>query len=337
MFIKRSYISTLILTAILVVSVSACNQDNTVTNSLELNDTTGQNYQVTGKEKSSPDAYQGNVRYLAEDLNSYNYKNCLFEIDSAPEFLPNTTTYRDLTFGAPSSLIVCDSSNLAAYGLSNPETDKLTDRITLPAPAASVELQMYVAPNRPATGLIGYDQNGNEVARSLLTEEGWHMPVIRTDYYSNVRIYSIDLVTVEYPSRIAVLDVNYQKPLYENQAPEITFTQVENSLFPANNKMKLVVSDIKSTDDQDPASEVTVEVRSNEKVKGKKPIYEVQKTVSGLNLYLRASRNGKGSGRKYMVTLTSSDSEGMTTKKVISVDVPHDRGNHGFKRIGKKK
>lgn len=331
-----SFIRVLLFSAIVSFSITACNQDSTITNTMNQAETVG-DLIATAKSKSSSTTYEGNIRYLAEDLSAYDYKNCLFEIDSAPDFLPNTTSYRDLTFGAPSSLIVCDSANLAAYGLSNPETDILTDHITLPAPAASVELQMYVAPNRPATGLIGYDQNGNEVARNLLTEEGWKMPVIRTDYYSNIRIYSIDIISTEYPTRIAVLDVNYQKPFYDNQAPEINYTQVTNSLFPANNKMKLVLSEIKATDDQDPAADVTVEVSSNEKTKGKKPIYEIEKTVKGLNVYLRASRNGNGSGRKYMVQLTSTDSEGLTARKFISVDVPHDRGNHGIKKVGKKK
>ncbi len=100
-----------------------------------------------------------------------------------------------------------------------------------------------------------------------------------------------------------------------------------SSLWPANHKMKDVMIDYKTADNCGGATS-SLSVRSNEPVSGTgdgdtAPDWVI---LDNHRLQLRAERSGKGSGRVYTVTITSTDASGNVATKTIDVLVPHNMG-----------
>lgn len=119
----------------------------------------------------------------------------------------------------------------------------------------------------------------------------------------------------------------------DTTAPEITYTQEKNNLWPPNHKMVLVASNILATDIVDGTVAVEVNVASNEPSNGKgdgntSSDYEVHTNPDGsLDVYVRAERSGKGKGRTYTVTMTSTDETGNSLSESFDVSVAKNQGN----------
>lgn len=99
-------------------------------------------------------------------------------------------------------------------------------------------------------------------------------------------------------------------------------------LWPANHRMVEITAAITVRDDRDPRPRVWIEsITSNEADSGRgsgKRGGDIQRTADG-RVFLRAERNGNGTGRIYTITYVAADASGNSTRKAVVVSVPHDR------------
>jgi hypothetical protein len=103
------------------------------------------------------------------------------------------------------------------------------------------------------------------------------------------------------------------------QAPVITGVFASpDVLWPPNHKFADVT--INYTETSNCPSTFTLSVTSNE------PGPDEWIIVDAHHVQLRAERNGNGSGRVYIITITSTN-EGGTTTQAVTVLVPHDQGH----------
>lgn len=104
--------------------------------------------------------------------------------------------------------------------------------------------------------------------------------------------------------------------------PTVDLEQVEETLWPPNNKMVLCAVLKGASDDQDPDPAVSdPEVTSDEDIdEGDWELREENE------IWLRAERDGSGDGRVYTVTVKATDAAGNEGTATIEVTVPHDQG-----------
>lgn len=109
--------------------------------------------------------------------------------------------------------------------------------------------------------------------------------------------------------------------------PEIQADMVADKLWPPNNKMRLVVQEISATD---LVSEVatSVDVMVDDAGSNFDNDWRVEKTADGTyNVWVRATRDGRGTGRSYAISISSTDASGNTATEFHTVTVAHDQGN----------
>ena len=120
--------------------------------------------------------------------------------------------------------------------------------------------------------------------------------------------------------------------IQDTTAPELSYTVERTSLWPANHKMVVSLSNISASDIYDPAPVTSVIVNSNEDANGKgdgntDSDWEVTQNSDGsYEVKLRAERSGRGSGRVYSVTISSTDSSGNTSEEIVEVSVLKSKG-----------
>ncbi|OGG45999.1 MAG: hypothetical protein A3F84_23910 [Candidatus Handelsmanbacteria bacterium RIFCSPLOWO2_12_FULL_64_10] len=101
--------------------------------------------------------------------------------------------------------------------------------------------------------------------------------------------------------------------------------------------MVLVAKGISVTDNSDPAPSLDVTVTSNEPDNGLGDgdtalDWEVKKNQDGtFDVWVRAERSGKGSGRIYTITATTRDASGNEAMSSATVTVGHDQGKRSAK------
>jgi uncharacterized repeat protein (TIGR01451 family) len=142
-----------------------------------------------------------------------------------------------------------------------------------------------------------------------------------------VRIINTATVSSESPdsdpsnnSSSAMVTTSNPPPVISNQSVNI------QSLTPPNHKMRDVTVSYTVTDNCGPLSN-RLSVTSNEPINGTgdgdtAPDWEI---VDANHVRLRAERSGRGSGRVYTLTITSTDSAGNSSSKQVFVSVPHDQ------------
>lgn len=114
-------------------------------------------------------------------------------------------------------------------------------------------------------------------------------------------------------------------------APSIGLNVSPTTLWPPNHAMVKVASGIMATDDCDAAPAVTVSVTSNEAINSQgdgntDPDWQVVNNGNGtFDVYVRAERSGKGTGRVYTITVTATDSFGNSSIATGTVKVPHSQ------------
>ncbi|MDX1618601.1 MAG: hypothetical protein R3224_07425 [Balneolaceae bacterium] len=117
----------------------------------------------------------------------------------------------------------------------------------------------------------------------------------------------------------------------DDTPPEIIYTLETESLWPPNHKMVPAVTGIAAVDDVDGPVTPIVTVASNEDTNGKgdgntSPDWAIADNGDGtFDVYLRAERSGRRSGRVYTVTITATDASGNPAEEIVEVNVPHDQ------------
>jgi hypothetical protein len=119
-----------------------------------------------------------------------------------------------------------------------------------------------------------------------------------------------------------------------DQPPELTVTANPHVLWPPNHNMVLITVDHLVTDDTDPSP--TVELVSVESTEPDDAdgggdghtVNDIQMDPSGdiWQVWVRAERDGQGSGRFYLFTYRATDATGHSTTAQTHVFVPHDNG-----------
>lgn len=121
----------------------------------------------------------------------------------------------------------------------------------------------------------------------------------------------------------------------DTTAPVLTYSQETNSLWPPNHKMVLVATGISASDIVDGATDVTVTVSSNEAANGRgdgntNTDYDVVMNADGTqDVYVRSERSGRGNGRIYTISMSTSDVAGNTASESFEVQVAHNKGRGG--------
>ena len=122
----------------------------------------------------------------------------------------------------------------------------------------------------------------------------------------------------------------------DTTAPSISVSVSPDTLWPANHKMIQITATLTVSDNCDSEPEVVVtSIESNEPINAKgvgdgntSPDWEI---IDG-TIWLRAERDGTGTGRIYTITYTVTDACGNSSTATVEVTVPHDQG----KSKGKK-
>jgi VCBS repeat-containing protein len=104
-------------------------------------------------------------------------------------------------------------------------------------------------------------------------------------------------------------------------------TATPNVLWSPNHKFELVTLSGGSDPDGDPLTITITGVLQNEPAGKGEP--DTQPGPTANQVYLRAERSGKGSGRVYTIMFTVSDGQGGTCDGSLTVSVAHDQGSVG--------
>lgn len=126
-------------------------------------------------------------------------------------------------------------------------------------------------------------------------------------------------------SRITVLD---GPPEELDTIPPSISVEVEPSLiWPPNNKMVNVTSNVTVSDDQDPAPVISlVSVTCNECDPQNADIQGIEVGAADLSFAVRAARTGQPkSGRVYTVVYSATDAAGNRSEASTTITVPHDQ------------
>lgn len=116
--------------------------------------------------------------------------------------------------------------------------------------------------------------------------------------------------------------------------PEITVQLAPTSLWPPNHRMVDIVASVTSQDTCGGRAVVLESVTSNEPDDfpgsgdgmTSNDIQDAATGTEDLQFKLRAERNTAGSGRTYAITYRSTDSQGNTLSRSVSLFVSHDQG-----------
>lgn len=129
--------------------------------------------------------------------------------------------------------------------------------------------------------------------------------------------------------KVPVLD-SVQITFQDTIPPVISsVSAIPNLLWPPNHKLATITVNVTATDNC--SSTVTnkiVSVTSNEPDNGLgdgDAPNDIQ-NINGLTVQLRAERSGKGTGRIYTITVSSTDASGNTATKDVTVSVPKSQG-----------
>lgn len=118
----------------------------------------------------------------------------------------------------------------------------------------------------------------------------------------------------------------------DTTAPVLSYVQDTASLWPPNHKMVKVLSGISSADLVDGNTFVDITVSSNEAANGKgdgntASDYEIVTNFDGsMDVYVRAERSGKGKGRTYTISLSTSDVAGNFSTAEFTASVAKSQG-----------
>ncbi|WP_421773440.1 PKD domain-containing protein [Gracilimonas sp.] len=128
---------------------------------------------------------------------------------------------------------------------------------------------------------------------------------------------------------------NVTVTIKDTMAPELSFSQETNSLWPPNHKMVLVATGISAIDIVDGITAVDVTVSSSEPFNGKgdgntASDYEVVNMPDGtIDVYVRAERSGQRNGRTYTIEMTTTDVAGNIATSSMEVSVAKSQGRRG--------
>jgi len=120
----------------------------------------------------------------------------------------------------------------------------------------------------------------------------------------------------------------------DTTAPDFTFSQHTDTLWPPNHKLVLVgtVSDV--SDLVDPSPDVSIQVTSNQVMNGRgdgntDSDWSIVNVGDEWKIYLRAERSRKQGAREYHYQIEVRDFSGNTAMSTRGATVPGDQGHGG--------
>lgn len=107
--------------------------------------------------------------------------------------------------------------------------------------------------------------------------------------------------------------------------PALTCSATPNTLWPPNNKLVAVTTSVSATDaGSGPGGFTLTSATSNEP--GSDDIQSFTLGTPDVSGFLRAQRDGSGTGRVYTLRYTVADAAGNTSACSVQITVPHDKG-----------
>ena len=145
-------------------------------------------------------------------------------------------------------------------------------------------------------------------------------------------------IILEVIDKAGAFDTNEVTIIVEDTTPpEFSLTVSPDALWPPNHKMVLITPSWEISDNCDESPEVTlVSITSNEDDDAKgngHTANDIQ--VNDNEIWLRAERSRKGTGRVYTITYQAVDDSGNVTLGSATVTVPHDRTPPRLRRISR--
>jgi hypothetical protein len=111
----------------------------------------------------------------------------------------------------------------------------------------------------------------------------------------------------------------------------ITLNPVANKtvLWPPNNKMVHIIIRANASDSAGGPVTLTAKVSCNESAMLGRDWTNpwIHQKTGIILLSLRATRDGRGTGRIYTITITATGTEGNSATKTVTITVPHDQRN----------
>lgn len=117
----------------------------------------------------------------------------------------------------------------------------------------------------------------------------------------------------------------------DTTAPTISFSIVTQALWPPNHKMVLVGRGISASDVVDADADLNITVTSNELANGlgdgnTSLDHQIVTNADGsFDVYVRAERSGKGSGRVYTISMSATDASGNTSSRSFTATVAQNQ------------
>lgn len=153
-----------------------------------------------------------------------------------------------------------------------------------------------------------------DIAQIFLSKEG----------FDRLAYYAVDNELNDEDARVVEFHL-------DKTPPELTLTLTPETLWPPNHKMVEMDTSVDVTDNLDENSQIKLEsVTSNEPDDAPgggdgHTTGDIEITEDG-KIFLRAERDGKGTGRIYTITYSATDIAGNKSTTSATVTVPHDVG-----------
>ncbi|MEX0609537.1 MAG: PKD domain-containing protein [Balneolaceae bacterium] len=239
----------------------------------------------------------------------------------------------EISTSASFSTDLADGSHTLTLTVSDGElsdTDEVTITVVNTIPVANAGINITTEATGPTTSVTlngsATDADGDALTYAWSNGDAGSSTTVNL----GVGVHTFTLTVTDTEGATDSDEVTVE--ITDTTAPVIAFNQETNNLWPPNHKMVMVASGISASDLVDGTVNVSVTVSSNESSNGKgdgntDSDYEIVTNFDGSkDVYLRAERSGKGKGRTYTVSMSTSDTAGNISSTSFEANVDKSKG-----------